>query len=171
VSDLRHFFGQLAGESYHNADGSDRQAIIQKCDVGELLILEHEPDNPHDINAIRVLRETGEQIGYLPRDFAGEVVSRTAKGAAFYAAIAGIGRAKGRGPYGVALLIITDNGDADRAMVAEHAARLLADRPRRHDAAPSIARPDEGSGTPIVVWIVVAVAVLMALAVLIRSLA
>src|SRR5205807_8935713 len=98
---LRHFFGQLAGESCHNADGSDRQAIIQKCDVGELLILEHEPDNPHDINAIRMLRESGEQIGYLPRDFAGEVVSRTAKGAAFYAAIAGIGRAGARGPYGV----------------------------------------------------------------------
>ena len=78
--------------------------------MGELLVLEHEPDNPHDINAIRVLRETGEQIGYRPRDFAGEVVPRAAKGAAFYAAIAGIGRAGGRGPCGVALLIVATTG-------------------------------------------------------------
>jgi hypothetical protein len=168
---VNHFFGQLAGESYHNADGSDRQVIIQKCDVGELLILEHEPDNPHDINAIRVLRETGEQIGYLPRDFAGEVISRTAKGDAFFAAVAGIGRARGIGPYGVALLIIVDNGDADRAMVAERVARVLADRPRHHDVATTIARTDEGPGPAIAVWIVVAVAVVLALVVLIRSLA
>jgi hypothetical protein len=57
-----------------------------------LLVLEHEPDNPYDINAIRVLRQNGEQIGYLEREFAGEVVSRSAKGRRYHAVIAGIGR-------------------------------------------------------------------------------
>ena len=78
---LDHFFGHVAGERHRNEDGSDRQAIIRRCRVGELLVLEHEPDNPHDINTIRVLRQNGEQIGYLEREFAGEVVSRSAKGA------------------------------------------------------------------------------------------
>ena len=77
---LEHFFGHVAGESHRNADGSDRRAIIPRCRVGDLLVLEHEPDNPHDINAIRVLRQNGEQIGYLEWEFAGEVVSRSAKG-------------------------------------------------------------------------------------------
>ncbi|TMQ47311.1 MAG: hypothetical protein E6K73_13840 [Candidatus Eisenbacteria bacterium] len=168
---MDHFFGQLAGESYHNADGSDRQAIIQKCDVGELLVLEHEPDNPHDINAIRVLRESGEQIGYLPRDFAGQVVSRIAKGYDFHAAIAGIGRARGGvGPYGVALLIIVDRDGVDRESVSEYAVRVLADRPRRHHMTPTGGRTDERAGSVIVVWVVVGVAIVLAALVLIRSL-
>ena len=82
---MRHFFANVVGESFRNEDGSDRQAIIPRCRVGERLTLKHEPDNPHDINAIRVLRHTGEQIGYLGREFAGEVVSRTAKGWGFHA--------------------------------------------------------------------------------------
>jgi len=63
VAPLEHFFGHVAGESHRNADGSDRQSIIPRCRVGDLLVLEHEPDNPHDVNAIRVLRQNGEQIG------------------------------------------------------------------------------------------------------------
>jgi HIRAN domain-containing protein len=43
-------------------------------------MLEHEPDNPRDINAIRVLRKTGEQVGYLERELAGEVVFRSRPG-------------------------------------------------------------------------------------------
>src|SRR5207249_3119713 len=118
---FEHFFGDVAGESHHNADGSDRQAIIPRCRVGELPVLEHEPDNPHDINAIRVLRQNGEQIGYLEREFAGEVVSRSAKGLKFHAAIAGLGRPRRSVPYGVALLIIVDAGGASDAEVMAYA--------------------------------------------------
>lgn len=129
---LRHFFGQLAGESYRNADGSDRQAVIQKCDVGELLVLEHEPDNPHDINAIRVLRESGEQIGYLSRHFAAEVVSRSARGWEYYAAVAGVGRSEGGyGPLGVSLLIVVDDAPIDRSRLAAQVSRVLAEQPER----------------------------------------
>ena len=92
MAPLEHFFGHVAGESHRNADGSDRQAIIPRCRVGDRLVLEHEPDNPHDVNAIRVLRQNGEQIGYLDREFAGQVVSRSAKGWKFHATMAGIGR-------------------------------------------------------------------------------
>jgi hypothetical protein len=129
MADLRHFFGHVAGESYRNADGSDRQRIIPRCRVGELLVLKHEPDNPHDINAIRVLRQSGEQIGYLERELAGQVVSREAKGEQYHAAIAGIGRARaGVGPWGVALLIIVDGaGAATDATLRRYAREVLED--------------------------------------------
>jgi len=124
---LQHFFAQVAGESHRNDDSSERQAIIPHCRVGELLALEHEPDNPHDINAIRVLRRSREQIGYLTREFAGQVVSRSAKGERFHAVIAGIGRAHGSGLYGVALLIVVENEDADDGEVLGYARRVLAE--------------------------------------------
>ena len=122
---LEHFFGHVAGESHRNADGSDRQVIIPRCRVGDLLVLEHEPDNPHDINAIRVLRQNGEQIGYLEREFAGEVVSRSAKGRRYHVVIAGIGRPHRCAPYGVALLIIVEDDGASDAEVANYARAVL----------------------------------------------
>lgn len=134
---LRHFFGQVAGESHHNADGTSRQAIIPRCRVGELLRLEHEPDNPYDINAIRVLRQTGEQIGYLPRDFAAEVVSRSAKGWSYHAVLSGFGRARGYGPYGASLLIIVSGESVVDEEIAQYAERVLAERkPREAVIAP-----------------------------------
>jgi single-stranded-DNA-specific exonuclease len=51
----------LGGESY-------RQDTIRRCHEGERVILKREPDNPHDKNAIAVLREDGDQIAYLSRD-------------------------------------------------------------------------------------------------------
>jgi hypothetical protein len=135
---VRHFFAHVAGESYRNSDGSDRQAIIPCCRVGELLLLEHEPDNPHDINAIRVLRQSGEQVGYLEREFAGEVVSRTAKGWQYYALVAGFGRAGGTGPYGMALLVVVDDGDASAEDVLTYGRRVLA---RDRDVGVPVAAP------------------------------
>lgn len=157
---MRHFFTSVAGESYHNADGSDRQVIIPSCRVGELLVLEHEPDNPHDINAIRVLRRSGEQIGYLLRELAGEVVSRTPKGWRYHAAISGVGRARGVGPYGVSLLVVVENADADDAAVSAYAEAVLAadGRPRRRRGAPRIRQHGAAESTasePSRVWLVV----------------
>jgi hypothetical protein len=41
-----HFFAHVAGERFRNSDSSDRQAIIPRCRVGDLLVLEAEPDTP-----------------------------------------------------------------------------------------------------------------------------
>jgi len=49
----------------------DRQEIIAKLHIGDLVWLEQEPDNLHDLNAIMVTRINGEQIGYLNRHLAG----------------------------------------------------------------------------------------------------
>ena len=154
---LDHFFGQVAGESRRNDDGSDRQAIIARCRVGELLRLEHEPDNPHDINAIRVLRQNGEQIGYLEREFAGQVVSRTAKGYVFRAAIAGIGRPQRSAFYGVAILIIVDNGDASKAEAEAYAREVLT---RNRQIGRDVASPSGKS----VDWLVIGMFIAIGLA-------
>lgn len=58
----------VAGESY-------RQKEIKKCREGDPLVLKREPDNRYDPCAVAVLRENGEQIGYVPRNQA-EWVSR-----------------------------------------------------------------------------------------------
>jgi hypothetical protein len=63
----------------------------------------------------------------LTREFAGQVVSRSAKGERFHAVIAGIGRAHRSGPYGVALLIVVENEDADDGEVLGYARRILAE--------------------------------------------
>ena len=118
---MRHFFAQVAGESHTNDDGSDRQAIIASCRVGEPLILDAEPDNPEDENAVRVLRQDGKQIGYLERAMAARLVNDLSDFSAF---VAGIGRG-GTGPYlGVALMMVVNDGQ-DAAVVEAYARRTL----------------------------------------------
>jgi HIRAN domain len=158
---LRHFFGNVAGESHRNADGSDRQAIIPRCRVGDLLVLEHEPDNPHDINAIRVLRQNGEQIGYLEREFAGEVVSRSAKGWRYHAVIAGLGRSRRSALYGVSLLLIVDGDGASDAEVMAYAREILSRDLQVEASTPQVPRPSS-SWT----WLVAGALVAAALAVI-----
>ena len=60
------FFTKIAGVTYRNNDGKSRQRLIAQCRVGEELVLEREPDNPVDPNAIKLVRVTGEQLGYVP---------------------------------------------------------------------------------------------------------
>ncbi len=43
---------------------------MRAINTGDELLLVHEPDNQFDANAIRVLVETKEMIGYLDRDYA-----------------------------------------------------------------------------------------------------
>jgi hypothetical protein len=64
------FRSQVAGVTYENADGSSRQAVLGRCQEGEALKLVREPSNPYDGNAVGVRRSNGEQLGYLPKEFA-----------------------------------------------------------------------------------------------------
>ena len=64
------FFTKISGVTFTNSDGTSRQSIIQKCVVGERLLLVREPDNPIDPSAVRVCRLNGETIGYLGRHVA-----------------------------------------------------------------------------------------------------
>lgn len=53
----------LRGFSY--IPGGEHLALWE----GEELILKREPDNPFDPKAVAVLRENGQRIGYLPREY------------------------------------------------------------------------------------------------------
>ncbi len=136
---LDYFFARVVGGRDRNADGSARQAIIRRCRVGELLTLVPERDHPSDVDAIRVQRHNGEQLGYLEPAFAGEVVARRAKGATFHAANAGISHPYWGAPYCAALLIIGSDGDASDVEVEQYARELL-----RRDRPVIAASPDLG---------------------------
>lgn len=59
---------RVVGVTKPNADGTDRQAILRTCRVGEPILLVREPGNAFDPNAIRVCRANGQQIGYIAAD-------------------------------------------------------------------------------------------------------
>jgi hypothetical protein len=60
---VKSFFTRIAGVTHEG-----RQQIIARCSVGESLILVRDPDNRFDKGAIKVLRSTGEQLGFIPAD-------------------------------------------------------------------------------------------------------
>ncbi|MBW6524452.1 HIRAN domain-containing protein [Sphingomonas sp. RHCKR47] len=43
------------------------QEAVARCSVGEAVRFVHEPDNPHDAMALRVVSLLGETIGYAPK--------------------------------------------------------------------------------------------------------
>ncbi len=55
----------VAGVMYENRD-----VTAQELHLGESLTLLREPDNAHDVNAIRVQREEGQPIGFVPKEMA-----------------------------------------------------------------------------------------------------
>jgi hypothetical protein len=106
---------------------------------------------------MRVIRRSGEQIGYLERNFAGEVVSRAAKGWRYHAVIAGIGRS-GRGLHGVSLLLIVDGEDSSDDEVVAYARTVLsADRQREAPA------PSATTATSPTTWLMVGALLAVAL--------
>jgi len=63
---LRHAFAKVAGVTFPNDDGSERQEIIKRCKVGESLIFRHDAYNEYSVFATQVLRTNGEQLGHAP---------------------------------------------------------------------------------------------------------
>lgn len=70
---IRHQFTKVAGVTFLNDNGTDRQHILSKCKAGEQLTLKHDPLNEHSECAIEVRRTTGQQLGFLPEWLAQEI--------------------------------------------------------------------------------------------------
>lgn len=51
---------RVAGVSFY-------QDQVARCCAGEPVRFVHEPDNPHDETALRVVSSAGETVGYVPR--------------------------------------------------------------------------------------------------------
>ena len=56
----------VAGVTFKNEDGSERQVIISRCHPGEELDLVRDPENEFDSGAVKVTRLNGDQIGFIP---------------------------------------------------------------------------------------------------------
>jgi hypothetical protein len=106
-SEPTHFFTRVVGVTHRNSDRKSRQKIIKKCNRLDPLLLDTEEDNPHDPNAIRVLRQNGEQIGYLDAALAKQLASRIKQGYRFDAFIADLtGGVDAKPTTGVNVVII-----------------------------------------------------------------
>jgi hypothetical protein len=77
---LRHTFAKVAGVTFPNDDGSERQAIIERCSPREQLILRHDADNACSAFAIDVLRTNGEQLGHAPEYLAERICNELEDG-------------------------------------------------------------------------------------------
>lgn len=86
----RHFFTAIAGVSFANDDGSNRQELIAQCREFDELRLEPEPDKRFHKQAVRVMATerdlAGRQLGYLDRRCAQEISNGMAAGRRFSAA-------------------------------------------------------------------------------------
>ncbi len=71
--DLWHGLVDVAGITYPNPNGTSRIDIVRRCVIGEQVKLIPQPSNPVDPDAVMVCRQTGEQMGYLPRQCAADI--------------------------------------------------------------------------------------------------
>ena len=58
---------KLAGVSQSNPDGTGRQDLIKDLIMGELVLLVRDHGNEHDLYATQVQTQSGEVIGWVPR--------------------------------------------------------------------------------------------------------
>jgi hypothetical protein len=75
---------------YHVAGAFMFQHRCDACErlnAGDAVLLEREPENRHDRNAIMILSEDGEELGYVPREHAREMAPLLDGGAAYEATV------------------------------------------------------------------------------------
>ncbi|WP_082370102.1 HIRAN domain-containing protein [Novosphingobium sp. ST904] len=78
---------RVVGVSYY-------QEALERCSAGQPVRFVHEPDNPYDETALRVVSITGETIGYLPRgSWLHRAIHQHGRGAAAIIASMGYSRA------------------------------------------------------------------------------
>jgi len=122
---VNHRSTNVAGVSHSNRDGTNRQKIIARCSAGEVLVLRHEKNNPVDPNAIAVFRQNGEQVGYLSREDAGDVLERSKQGWRYTAVISKILDDGVRGHWrGVGLSLVYAHPTVDLTTIQKHVADL-----------------------------------------------
>lgn len=101
----------LSGESFKNDDGSSRQSELKRCQPGELVKLERQPDNPHDSNAIFVRSSRGVGIGFIGKDYNSWIAERMDKETGVSARIKSLSPSGPRKLIGCVLTLATDGED------------------------------------------------------------
>ena len=75
---IKHVFAKVAGVTFPNDDGSERQSVLRDCRVNETIVLVHDPGNSYSSYATKVLRTNGAQLGHAP-EYLAERLFREAK--------------------------------------------------------------------------------------------
>lgn len=74
----------VAGTWFH-----DYRRVAAQLVLGERLVLRREPGNPHDANAIEIVRADGAKLGYVPRRAAADLAPMLDAGTEVEARITG----------------------------------------------------------------------------------
>lgn len=85
LEDAGAFHTKVAGVTFEG-----RQAIVQTLTPAQTLVLAREPSNPHDPHAVKVLTESGQQIGYLSARVASRLAPTMDSGARYSATVSQI---------------------------------------------------------------------------------
>jgi hypothetical protein len=102
-----HYVVRVAGVSHLNDDGSSRQKILARCKVPEMLELRRQPNHRHDKNAIQVLRQNGEMLGFIPKNEARLMAPEMDKGRRYVALLTTLDGGHGEKRYrGAGILVV-----------------------------------------------------------------
>jgi hypothetical protein len=103
----KHYFANVSGTSYScELVDQSRLGVLYHCKVGEKLSLLRTPENKYDANAILLVRESGEDIGHVPREIARWIAPKLDRGAKAEARIVELlGAQDGKAPKGVNVVI------------------------------------------------------------------
>lgn len=120
----------VRGESHSNDDGTSRQDIIHRMRANEPVQLIADPTNKFDRWAVKVLTQSGEQIGWLPSDArdAGTLLKGEPMQAVVHAVRGGttwLKRLIGKKSVGVILRITKPEPDWSRRAQLENRARKI----------------------------------------------
>lgn len=100
---------------------NDRQLYVKKHNVGDKLFLVREHDNQYDFNAIKIIDNECNQLGFLPKDLSARLAPEIDAGAEFDIIICGIKAINNSKDLGVEILVeqkrtsipVSDNYDND----------------------------------------------------------
>lgn len=101
-----HFYTKVAGVTFENRQSTIRRLYrFGELDEGTELILKREPDNPFDRNAVAVLTQEGESLGYLSKDLAEQLSGNMDRGKIYKAYVSAITGGDADNNYGINIQI------------------------------------------------------------------
>jgi hypothetical protein len=86
------FPARIAGCTFRNLDGTDRQHLIRGAKAFDLLELRREPDSPFDKYAVQIVSQAGQQLGYLEKHVARETARKMDAGEVWIGTVRSVGR-------------------------------------------------------------------------------
>ena len=107
---------KVAGVTQSNPDGTERQDIIKELKMGENILLVRDYENEHDLYATQVQTESGQVIGWVPRQRTPEVGAWLDEGLLTIAGVVSRGSDPGKKTVGVNIEIMLI-GEAERQVV------------------------------------------------------